>query len=374
MSSEPLPASQRKIQRGDPVPGCPAQVGTDGVWRVQDYAAARTVLRSIDTVQAGFGAENASDLKDKQGVPVLYRDGAEHRERRRQLAKYFTPARVDKAYRSMIERVADEQCEKLRSHGEADLTRLSLTLSLTVAAEVVGLTESESGLGRRLDEEVLGSVGKGPFYRQDVQPAIVARRRQRRDDLISHLLDAGCTDEEILGECITFLAAGILTTREFITVAAWHLFTDDDLREAYTTGEDEQRERILYEILRLEPPLGTLARWTTADLTLPGVVIPAGARVDVSVSAANLDPASFGADAQQICPARPPADGVRGPGLAFGEGVHRCPGAYIALRESDIFLRKVLAVPGVRMISPPGVHVLSGIAQYRLTDLRLSIR
>ncbi|WP_449350719.1 hypothetical protein [Streptomyces shaanxiensis] len=35
------------------------------------------------------------------------------------------------------------------------------------------------------------------------------------DDLISHLLAEGCSDAEILGECLTFAAAGMVTTREF---------------------------------------------------------------------------------------------------------------------------------------------------------------
>ena len=31
--------------------------------------------------------------------------------------------------------------------------------------------------------------------------------------------------------------------------------------------------------------------------------------------------------------------------MSFGDGHHRCPGAYLALQESDIFLQRLLRLP-----------------------------
>ena len=39
--------------------------------------------------------------------------------------------------------------------------------------------------------------------------------------------------------------------------------------------------------------------------------------------------------------------------LSFGDGAHRCPGAYIAIQESDIFLRKLLAIDGLQIVKAP---------------------
>ncbi|MEV4636705.1 cytochrome P450 [Actinoplanes sp. NPDC049548] len=389
MTETPL-ESQRKIGRGELAPGCPVHADADGVWHVQDFATARSMLRSTETRQAGFGVENAAKMEGRMRMPVLYRDGPEHREHRRQTAKYFTPKRVDTAYRSLMERLADEQCEKLRRRGQADLSQLSFALAVAVAAEVIGLTESGPGMAKRLDrffmergasnrlvaliKEVRSNANMALFYWLDVRPAVNARRRERRDDLISHLLGEGCTKAEILGECVTFAAAGMVTTREFITVAAWHLFTDDDLRAAYTGGDEKQRVAILHEILRLEPVVANLARWTTAEVAVPGAVIPPGARVDIGVAAANLDSGAVGPDAGQVCPGRSLADGVGDAGLSFGDGPHRCPGAYIAIQETDIFLTKLLAVPGLRMVSSPKVAIRPEIASYELTNLRLAVR
>ncbi|GAA0798839.1 cytochrome P450 [Spirilliplanes yamanashiensis] len=387
---------KRKVDRGEMAPGCPVHAAGGDVWRVQDYATAKSLLRHADTRQAGFGVENVQRLQGRMRMPVLYRDGAEHREHRRQTAKYFTPKRVETAYRGLMDRLADEQCAELVRRGAADVSQLSFALAVAVAGEVIGLTEAGRGMARRLelffaDMEVdpgfrspralrrmwRTNTVMGTFYWRDVRPSINARRKERRDDLISHLIDEGCTNGEILGECVTFAAAGMITTREFITVAAWHLFDDPELRAAYTAGEEKQRHAILHEILRLEPVVGELLRWTTADLTVPGadgdVTIPAGAKLDISVAAANLDTAAVGDDPGALCPARPLADGVGDAGLSFGDGPHRCPGAYIAIQETDIFLSKLFALPGLRMVAPPTAELRPAIGSYEVVGLHVAL-
>lgn len=390
MPAETPVQSERKVGRGDSAPGCPMHV-KDGVFTVEDYATARALLRDPGTRQAGFGVENAARLEGRMRMPVLYRDGAEHREHRRQTAKYFTPRRVDSAYRTLMDRLADEQCEVLRRRGEADLSELSFQLAVAVAGEVIGLTNGRGSMAKRLDRffhavpqpgvsgvraiwgQLRNSFTMAAFYWRDVRPAVAARRARRQDDLISHLIDEGCNRGEILGECVTFAAAGMVTTREFITVVAWHLLTDDELRAAYVEGSEKERVAILHELLRLEPVVANLARWTTADITVGDTVIPSGSRLDLAVAAANLDPAAVGADPGAVCPGRPLADGVGDAGLSFGDGAHRCPGAYIAIQETDIFLTKLFALPGLRMVQEPTVSLRPEISSYELVGMRLRV-
>jgi cytochrome P450 len=382
--------SGRKVHRGLRSPGCPVRVDADGVWHIQDYAAAREFLRHAGTRQAGLGIENALRLRDRMRLPALYRDGAEHGEHRRRTARFFTPERVDSAYREVIERSADEQCAALRRRGAADLSWLSFHLAVAVAAEVAGLTGNRADMARRLDrffrvpdpaargfgatrEQTQNNVTALAFFWRDVRPAIAARRRARRDDLISHLIDEGCTNAEILAECVAFAAAGMVTTREFITVAAWHLLTDETLRERYTTGGDADRSAILHEILRLEPVVADLLRWTTEDVRIGDVTIPSGARVEVGVAAANLDADAMGEAPGAVCPGRALADGVAGSGLSFGDGAHRCPGAYLAMRETDILLSKLFAMPNLRLIQEPRVTLRPDIASYELKGMILAV-
>jgi cytochrome P450 len=56
------------------------------------------------------------------------------------------------------------------------------------------------------------------------------RRRRPSADVISQLLQQGFNDLEILTEALTYGAAGMATTREFVTLAAWHLLDEPDLR------------------------------------------------------------------------------------------------------------------------------------------------
>jgi cytochrome P450 len=76
------------------------------------------------------------------------------------------------------------------------------------------------------------------FYHLDVKPAIRVRRRYRSADVISQLLQQGFNDVEILTEALTCAAAGMATTREFITVAAWQLLDEPELRSRYLAGRE----------------------------------------------------------------------------------------------------------------------------------------
>ena len=90
--------------------------------------------------------------------------------------------------------------------------------------------------------------------------AIRTRRREPRADVISHLIEEGYTDIDILVECVTYGTAGMVTTREFISMACWHLLRHDALRERYLVAGEPERLAILNEVIRLEPAVGHLYR------------------------------------------------------------------------------------------------------------------
>ncbi|MGW1069811.1 cytochrome P450 [Streptomyces aureus] len=386
----------RKIRREPTGSGCPVGRGDDGTWQVRGYPAARAVLRSSDTVQAGLGIETVEKLPAKIRRPVLYRDGSEHREHRRQTARYFTPRRVDEHYRELTERVTLSYLETLRTAGEAQLEDLTFGVAIDVACGVIGLTHSRPGIQRRLERffpEKFGKPGLTSLhgiywlFRQntnwlriyfgDVRPAVRAHRERPADNLISHLIAEGCSEPEILGECLTYAAAGMITTREFICVAAWHLFTDDALRKRYVNGDESERLAVLHEILRLEPVVARLTRRTTGPVELPGddgpVTVPAGALVDILVDEANTDPEAVGTTPMAVCPGRPATTGRYAAALSFGDGPHRCPGADIAMMETNVFLGHLFAQEGIRMLTTPRVTFQDEIGGYVIRGLRVAV-
>jgi hypothetical protein len=277
-----------------------------------------------------------------------------------------------------MEQTTDTLVAEFRQQGQVKLDDTSLQLASAVAAEIIGLTNSDiKGLARRIagafDGAMLASRGGWrkllaplvaalnalQIYCFDVRPAIAARRTQRQEDVISRLLDEGRSGKEILVECITFGLAGMTTTREFMVMAAWHLLEKDELRQRFLDGDDADKTAILREILRLEPMAGMIYRRTTAELT--GVTpepIPADTRLSLSIRAANVDEAHVGACPFALDPDRAKRFKVNDSYLSFGAGEHLCPGRNVALSEARVFLDRLLRVPGVRLVRAPDIHFL----------------
>ena len=389
----PHDTRQRKSSRGENS-DLPAIEQNGGVWHLRSYAAVRQVLRNADaTRQAGFNSEMVTSTRMKK--PVLFQDGAEHKEQRTAIARFFTPKTVSDEYRALMEKFSEEIITELLRAGQGDLSALSMGLAVQVAAQVVGLTNSRRpGMHRRLDAmlsierlqhtsrlrqaatSLKSQAHMFNFYFQDVRPAIAARRKAPRQDVISHLLDKGYNGMEVLIECVTYGAAGMATTREFICMAAWHLLEDEELRHNYLAAEEGERHRILQEILRLEPVVGHLYRRAVTNLQLEygGEIhpIPAGSLLDLDIRAANADSEAVGEAPLGLCPHRELALGVQPFVMSFGDGGHRCPGAFIAIQESDIFLQRLLRLP-LEVRSAPRLTWNDLIESYELRNFMIAV-
>jgi cytochrome P450 len=363
-------------------------------WMVRSFAVGRQILRAPDgTEQAGFGADNLN--RSKMRPPILYQEGSQHRAQRKASARFFAPAVVEN-YSPMIAGLSDSLLRELRPDKAVDLSRLSMRLAVQVAGRVVGLTNSSvrrmsARLGTFFEGDptardrspagllrsLRGSAALFGFYQLDVKPAIRARRRRPSDDVISQLLQQGFSDLEILTEAVTYAAAGMATTREFITVAAWHLLDEPDLRARYLAAERSEREAILHEILRLEPVAGELRRTTRAPLsvqtTAGSVTIPEGERVELQLRRINADADVVGEEPDGLCPGRTLPSSVPPVVMSFGDGHHRCPGGPLAILESDIFLQRLLALDLVAE-GPPRVRWNPVSQGYDLDRFRIRLR
>jgi cytochrome P450 len=386
--------SHRKTARVQEPPDRPVEQTGDGVWHIRDYDLAKKVLRGPVTKQAGFKVELAEQMPGLNQKPVLFQDGPEHQAQRKQIARFFTPKTTSQNYRQMMEDYADELIAELHKSGQVELSDVSLKMAVRVAAQVVGLTNSRlPGMASRLDSFLRYDPGDGSgfswqprqiggflqanysmlaFYTLDVRPAIQARRKQRQEDVISHLLDQDYSDREILMECVTYGAAGMATTREFILTASWHLLENPELIEIYMAGDEDERYDLLREILRVEPVVSNLYRRATADIELvhdgQSITIPEGALIDLHIYGINADPTVVGQEPDAICPGRPLDKRAQPPVMAFGDGHHRCPGAFIAIQETDIFLQRLFAVEGLHLVSLPKVGHNDLIKSYEIRN------
>lgn len=253
------------------------KVGGDAE-RIRSYARAREILLSKELLQGGAGAEFV-DASDPDTTPVFFLDGAAHHERRASIGRYFTPKAITSRYHAIIERETARLVAQIVREGRARLDVLSFELTVAVAANIVGLTESAvPAMARRLatilstiGSHRLGPLGKlavgarkalamGSLYVNDIAPAVRARRQAPRDDVLSQLIAKGASRRTLVIECMTYAAAGMVTTRELIVMAAWYLFEDRELRADFLAGDEGRQLAILTEILRIEPIASLLTR------------------------------------------------------------------------------------------------------------------
>ena len=381
----------RKTTPPDEKHASTSRIGRDaaGVWHVHGFAEAKALLRSTRTRQAGFMAERVALLPDTMRPPVLFQEGKAHFGQRTKTARFFTPATTDKNYRAFMNAYADDLVAELVAHGRADVSDLSMRLAVQVAARVVGLTDSRvPGMAERINaffeqrqtqsragrllEELLGQWRTAKFFFLDVQSAIAVRRRAPKEDLITHLIEEGYGNAEILTECVTFAAAGMVTTREFIGVAAWHLLEHPELKTRYLNAPQGERYTLLHELLRFEPVVGHLLRRAQEDIEVQSegqdVTIPAGDLVDVHLYSVNADETAVSDAPLTLCPERERAAGVQPFVMSFGDSHHRCPGAFIAIQETDIFLTRLLALGGLVLEKAPELSWNEVVGGYELRE------
>jgi cytochrome P450 len=349
---------------------------------VSGLAFARELLRSNVTLQAATMA-----IGNPEFASVFFLDGEPHKRKRQTVVRFFTPKAISTRYRAVMEEATDTLLAPLRARGQGRLDQMSFQLAATVAAEIVGLTNSDqAAMARRIRASLIAlrvpsmSRWRRPlgrlqatfygalFLHRDLRPALRARRAQRREDVISHLLDEGYPEEAMIVECLTFAVAGMITTREFIVMAAWHLFGDDALRERFLTAQEADQIAILEEIIRLDPVVNVISRRVTTDAVTASGSVTEGETLVIDIRGANVDEAGVGECPFALDPERGRRMKTPGSYLSFGDGSHRCPGAQVALNETRVFLDRLLRVPGIRLHREPDMCWSDELKGYELRN------
>ena len=327
MSTQDAPAQcpvHDNVDRRKSAPMAAANVAPNaGARWIKDGALSRAVMRSMQGLQAGAGAEQLH-YENPEHAPVFFLDGMAHRKKRLTIAKFLSPTAVTTTHRELMERKSDEIIARFRQAGEIKLENASLELAAAVVSEILGLTNSDPvARTKRIERAVRTGVsprGKGLgakwqmakmiYYTLalqlcDVAPAKRARMKQRKNDVISHLIDENYSDQSIVIECLTYGSAGMMTTREFIVMVSWYLFEYADLRQRFLNADMNGQLAVLLEILRLEPVAAMLHRRVNEDLIGPdGAKIPSGELYAVDIRSVNMDEAIVGACPFAIDPDR----------------------------------------------------------------------
>ncbi|MGI5350356.1 cytochrome P450 [Streptomyces sp. CA-250714] len=135
------------------------------------------------------------------------------------------------------------------------------------------------------------------------------------------------TENEALLTMSAYACAGVDTTIAGIASTLWLLARNPD-EWAEVRRDPTTVPGAFLEGLRVEAPVQFFSRVTTCDVELDQVTIPAGARVVLSYGSANRDERHY-PDPDRFRVRRHPSDSV-----AFGFGVHTCPGRVLASMEA----------------------------------------
>jgi cytochrome P450 len=295
---------------------------------------------------------------------LLEREPPSHTRLRRLVAGAFGRGHTERLrprIAGLAERLVDELVGRIATGGRGELIEtVAAPLPVEVIAELLdvpaGLRPTlrpwsntivkmyEYGLddaGRRAAEEASGA------FVAALRELAAHRRRSPGDDLVSDLLVAGLTEDELVGTAALLLMAGHEATVNAVGNGTLALLRNPAEWQRLRSGSVPVQAAV-EELIRFDSPLQLFERTATADVELGGRPIRAGEKVAALLGAAARDPAVF-ADPDRLDLSRQP-----NPHLGFGAGIHYCLGAPLARVEVAAVLDALRTrLPGLAPAGPP---------------------
>ena len=345
-----------------------------GAYLVTRYADLVTVLDDPQTFSSKAALPMIYDnppeivavLREGQ-VPettmVVNEDEPEHVRFRRVFDAGFTGARVRAMVPLMRERTTAliDQFAGDRADLVADY---AIPFVQAVISAVIGFPAEDTARIQAWTDDVnmlwnmlapadarIASARRMADYTRYLQALIDDRRAHPREDLISDLVLGangypGVPDAYV-HNMIRGAArvAGFDTTRDAITATVLIMCENPGVRERILADPARIIPKLTEEALRRDAPHRGLFRVTTREVDLGGTPLPAGAPMLLLFGSGNRDEAVF---------ARPDEADLDRPNvrdhLAFGRGLHSCPGAPLARAEIRVALETLIRrLPGLRL-------------------------
>jgi cytochrome P450 len=292
---------------------------------------------------------------------MLHADPPDHTRLRRLVQKVFTPRRA--ALRPRAEEIAAGLLDQMAAaRGEVIdlLGAYARPLPIAVLCELLGIPVAD----RAWIAVTVAAYDERPEHQRVERDLaayftelIAARRAEPGDDLVSALVVArdsadgaadGLVGNELLSTVFLLVMAGFDTTVNLIASSTLTLLTHP-WEETRLRQDPSLIPAAVEELLRFTNPVNHANDlFTTEDVPVGDVVIPAGEWVLPAISSANRDPAQF-PDPDRLDLGRDTSGHV-----AFGHGIHYCLGAPLARMEAEVALGALLArFPRISLAVPP---------------------
>ena len=276
-----------------------------------------------------------------------------HTRERALIMRLLTPKRL-KENEAFMWRQADRQIDEFVADGRCEfISAYTQPFAMLVVADVLGVPEADhqqfrEGFGLSASPGAVGSERRDiegnalGWLDETFASYIEDRRREPRDDVLTRLAegtypDGSTPDVTSVVRTATFLfAAGQETTARLLAVALKYLAEYPDLQDELRAHSDRIPD-FIDEALRIESPVKADFRLSRRAATVGGVEIAPGTPVMLLNGAANRDPRHFDAPAEFQLD-RPNAKAH----IAFGRGVHSCPGGPLARAEGRVSIERIL--------------------------------
>lgn len=330
--------------------------GTDGqpAWLVTRFDDVRAALAdprlSLDKAHAREGNYRGLSLPPALDANLLNMDPPDHTRIRRLVGRAFTQRRIE-SLRPRIRVIAEGFLDALGRQGTADLvSAYAAPLPIVVICELLGIPDSHRRDFRSWTDVLIVPDSSRPQAAKEAigamlgffQELLAQKRSRPADDLLSDLVavrDSGddrLTEDELMSLAFLILFAGYENTVQLIGNAVLALLRHPD-QMAALRQDPSLLPAAVEESARYEgPALLAIRRFPKQDVTIGGVLIPAGETVLLSLAAANRDPDRF-PDPDRLDLGREAAGH-----LALGHGIHYCLGAPLARAETEIALTALL--------------------------------
>jgi cytochrome P450 len=338
--------------------------------RHEDVLAAFRNLDGFSNAQGVSLEPSAFGPEAHRFMSFLALDPPRHTRMRSLVGKGFTPSKVAQM-EEHIRAIALEHLEPALEQGTFDyIADFAGKLPMDVISELVGVPRADRAGIRRLADTVVHRED-GVF---DVPPAgmeaamtlvgyyqgmVDERRRVRRDDLTSALLDAEIdgdklSDDEIIAFLFLMVVAGNETTTKLLG-NAWYWGWRHPDQGTRPFADPTLVVPWVEETLRFDTSSQMLLRVTRHPMELHGVAIPEGSRVLLLVGSANRDDSVFpDADRYDL-------DRETSRLVSFGSGRHFCMGAPLARLEARIGLAELVERVASYEVDPGGVERVHSI-------------
>lgn len=360
--ADPYPLYRTLLQ------GPPLVRGPQGQWLVTRFADVSAALHDPRLSSHFLGGDRCLAFPEplRPAVQAMLRpletfmvaqDPPAHTRLRALIHDALTPHAVA-ALRPAIAARVDALVEAIRAQadpatgtGHCDIIQdLAYPLPVTIVGLLLGLPTGDHDQFRQWANDL--AVLWGPTNVRDLEERVrhcqtsvtaleayfhdcIAERRARPgDDLLSALLQAAAhgtplSNEELTWNCVLLLLAGHETTTDLIGNGLLALIRHPDQWYQLRANPAFMADAV-EELLRYDPPFQYMQRVATEDLVIAGTAIARGEHLWLLLGAANRDPAVF-PDPDRLDITR-----TRSHQIAFGQGIHYCPGAPLARLEGQI--------------------------------------